>query len=359
MSTNAQVMSVTKTATDGKPVITNLMSKKLAYACRMNPNTWGMALGYCTGAETVGDLKKLLTLMEGGAPELCEKFLVDLFNNNGTRTPGYLINTAGFTEEEVQIAIRLIIYFEEEEEKKENAQRQKVLTLQDSLFAVWSKNGVPENISPNVHAIIKCGDTISFVAYLDSLNIDLMNNHSLKLNVEIDKYGDVIGVEFLDSGNMNHKDQTELLTRMKMNATPAKYVFNRTLKSIDMASIETVDIFENLETIKGNGFYEDPEKIHLMVKYNRKKQQCEIINYYGENNDFKKICEREGINEFFVLNKIVSYLEQTSYDGKLRIEFYICRRKLFVRQRSVGVITSGNMTPKTIIESVRKVNLFE
>ena len=124
MTAKAQVpeTATTTNISEDKPVVTTLMSKKLANACRRNPNTWGMALGYCTGAETVGDLNWTLALMDEGDPEICEKFLLQLYSSNGYRTFLYLEDTAGFTDEELQIATKVVKYLGEKQEQEQQEQ---------------------------------------------------------------------------------------------------------------------------------------------------------------------------------------------------------------------------------------------
>ena len=352
MTTNAQENNSTaKSTSDGKPVVTTLMSKKLAYACRRNPNTWGMALGYCTGAETVGDLKWKLALMDEGDPDLCEKFLVHLFNNNGVRTPGYLTSTAGFTEEEVQLAIRIIQYLEDEEEKMEAIQ-------QESLFAEWTKSGVPQKISPNIHAKIMCNDTISLAPYVDSLNLDEIN---YSLNVEIDEHGEIQRVGLLGTKNSNPEYLPEVFNRLQLYTKPAKYYFDAISKSIDMATSEVVDIFEERDKIAGNRFYYDPSAIHIVVKYDRKKRQCKIIDHYDNNNlkdKFYEMIGKYGLDEASILEELTSHLEKTSYKGRLLIRFYIYRRKLVVKQRERDVIASFKLTPKAIVKDVEDVGIL-
>lgn len=345
MTANAQVNSTAKSTSDGKPVVTTLMSKKLAYACRRNPNTWGMALGYCTGAETVGDLKWKLALMDEGDPDLCEKFLVHLFNNNGVRTPGYLTSTAGFTEEEVQLAIRIIQYLEDEEEKKEAIQ-------QDSLFNTWSNNGVPDDVSPTVHATIRCMDTVSVVKFIDSLDLDTAINYSFY--VEIDEHGMIKSAWSYGSNNSNPKYLEEIIKRLHLQANPAKYNFNAISKSINMATQEVVNIREK---------WENHAKGTIIVKYNRRNNQCKIVedNYTyspGDLNYFKRMCKQANFDEVVVLQDIALQLEQTSVKGEIEIEYEIYMGEILVRQSNVGVISRGNLSPKIIVRKIRKYSFL-
>ena len=353
MTTNAQENNSTaKSTSDGKPVVTTLMSKKLAYACRRYPQTMGMLLAQSTGAETPLALAWKLELMDEGAPEICEKLLWDIYN---ITEPLFQENlqSIGFSSYEISLSVKLVTYLKEKKDKLEKTLleegRKRLIAHEDSLFNAWSKNGVPDNISPTVHATIKCMDTISFVKYIDSLNLDTAINYSFY--VGIDEHGIIKSAWSYGSNNSNPKYLEEIIYRLQLQAEPAKYTFNAISRSIDMGTREAIDIYEKREGIAATDFYHS-DGIYLWVKYNRKKNRCKIASWSLGVVYLEEICKQEGIDESSVLQEIASCLEQTSYSGKLEINFDIYRRELFVKSRSCDIVARGKLRPKTVLKKV-------
>lgn len=354
MTANAQVNSTAKSTSDGKPVVTTLMSKKLAYACRINPQTMGMLLAQSTGAETQLALAWKLELMDEGAPEICEKLLWDLYEITDPLFQENL-QSIGFNSYEISLSVKLVTYLKEEKEKQEKALREenqrKLIALQDSLFNAWSRYGVPDDISPNVHATIKCLDTVSFVKYIDSLDLDTVIKYTFY--VEIDEHGVIKSAWSYDS----HDFLEEILKRLPLQAAPAKYKFNALSKSIDMGSKEELTIYELWEGIatKRDNYRQSSSPITVQVNYNKKKQQCEIVEDIADEELLRSICKREGIEESWIIQELVDYLKQTTYKGKLYITFRLYQRKIKIGQKNCGFIANGLLSPKIDVKNVNEL----
>lgn len=356
MTTNAQENNSTaKSTSDGKPVVTTLMSKKLAYACRKYPKTMGMILAYSTGADTPLALAWKLELMDEGAPEICEKLLWDIYENTDPLFQENLLSI-GFTYSEVVLSTQLITYLKDEKEKQEKMEREesqrRLIARQDSLFNTWSNNGVPDDVSPTVHATIRCMDTVSVVKFIDSLGLDTAINYSFY--VEIDEHGIIKSAWSYGSNNSNPKYLEEIIKRLHLQANPAKYNFNAISKSINMATQEVVNIREK---------WENHAKGTIIVKYNRRNNQCKIVedNYTyspGDFNYFKRMCKQANLDEVAVLQDIALQLEQTSVKGEIEIEYEIYMGEILVRQSNVGVISRGILSPKIIVRKIRKFSFL-
>lgn len=378
LTVNAQVNPVAQSSPKEKPIVTTMMSKKLANACRKYPQTMGMLLARSTGAETTGDLKWKLLLMDEGDPAICEKLLWDLYE---VTNPLFQENlqSIGFDNSEITLSTKLIAYLKVEKlgertnsettlstnsitylnESQKKKQRERIIAQEDSLFNAWSKNGVPEDVLPNVHATIKCTlDTVAFVDYIDSLNLDNIN---YSLMIDIDEHGNVKKRPSQDSNTVNSQYLDELFTHLQLSAKPSKYLFPTIWKSINMATTEMI----NIKTIGKRinvygGFY-------LLVKYKKKKQQLEII----ENGRLlSEICYKEGLDEAMIMQEILSCLKQSPYNGKLRLELEIInqRKLLLIDQRGflypkINLFSNGHdyscfvlqdLPPKITIKNINK-----
>lgn len=220
--------------------------------------------------------------------------------------------------------------------------RERELNTQDSLYLNWSTKGVPADITPNVHAIIKCRDTISFAKYYDNHNLT-----PFLLNVIIDEQGNISSAWLSNQKSSVNNGLTELLAHLQLYAEqPAKYEFYGISKSINMPTTEIVDVKEKMQSCHAYSIWKE-------FKYNKKKNKCRVLEG-GGNLSFKYICEKYGVEKSKALQEIANVLAQTTFKGRVQIAFTFYERILFVNQRNVGVIFECELSPKIIVDSVKE-----
>ena len=217
------------------------------------------------------------------------------------------------------------------------------------------KEGVPDDVEPNVNATLKYSGISKTASFLESLDKNDKIEYLLKIEIEADGSLGRISTdaeELMDSTYLFSLFAFEELSVEQ----PAYYDFPNIEKGIAMRSIENVSICESRKSITHYEPWDAPEyqagdfdSFSLTVKYNLSKNTIKFVKYEDDENRFDRFCNQNNFDKaFFIENDIKKYLTSKELDGKIRIKCQVRKRKVVVKHAG-KFLTGQEIKPKLIV----------
>ena len=331
---------------DNLPNLSQSVYSDLANGCRNNKNmkyliagTWGLMLE--------NEVQSKILLIKSCNKETTFKLLnalyeiqPDLFKEN--------LHAIGLSTQECQECEDAILNLKEKE-------LDKVKANENSILDKWMKEGMPDDVKPNVNATLKYSGIAKTASFIESLDKNAKIKYMLKLKIE-------------DNGSLSSvltnveepMDSTYLFNIFSFDELsieqPAYYDFTNIDKRIAMSSIEKVSIFESRKSITHYEPWDYPEheagdfdSFTLTVKYNLSKNTIKLVKYEDDEYWFDNFCNENNLDKtYFIDNDIKKYLSSKDFDGKVRIKCQIRKRKVVVRHNG-KVLAEQEIKPKLIV----------
>lgn len=338
--TNAQ------THNDDLPDLAQSVYSDLANGCRNNKNmkyliagTWGLMLE--------DEVQSKITLIKSCNKEAAYKLLnalyetqPDLFKEN--------LHAIGLSVQECQECEDAIHNIKKKE-------LEKVKTKEISILDKWMKEGVPDDVYPNVNATLKYSGISKTASFIESL--DKNDKIECLLKIEIEADGSLSSIS-TDAEEL--MDSTYLFSLFSFDELsvehPAYYDFPAIEKGIAMSSIENVSIFESRKSITHYEPWDAPEyqtgdfdSFTLTIKYNLSKNTIKLVKNEDDGNWFDTFCNQNNLDmAYFIDNDIKKYLSSRDLDGKIRIKCQVRKRKVVVKHDG-KLLAEHEIKPKLIV----------
>jgi hypothetical protein len=335
-----------QTHNDDLPDLSKFVYSDLANGCRNNKNmkyliagTWGLMLE--------DEVQSKISLIKSCNKETAYKLLnalyetqPDLFKEN--------LHAIGLSVQECQECADAILTIKKKELNKVKAK-------EISILDQWMKEGVPDDVEPNVNATLKYSGIAKTASFLESLDKNDKIKYLLKIEIEADGSLGRISTdaeELMDSTYLFSLFAFEELSVEQ----PAYYEFPNIEKGIAMSSIENVSIFESRKSITHYEPWDAPEyqagdfdSFSLTVKYNLSKNTIKLVKYEDDENWFDRFCNQNNFDKaFFIENDIKKYLTSKELDGKIRIKCQVRKRKVVVKHAG-KLLAEQEIKPKLIV----------
>lgn len=328
------------------PDLSQSVYSNLASGCKNNKNlkyliagTWGLMLE--------DEVQSKISLIKSCNKEATYKLLNALFE---TQPDSFKENlqAIGLSIQECRECEDAIRVFMEKELDKAKAK-------ETSIFDKWMKEGVPDNVEPSVNATLRYTGIAKTASFIESLAKNDKIKYLLKL--EIDADGSICSV-FPNAEEL--MDSTYLYSLFSFNELsveqPAYYDFPNIDKGIAMSSIERVSINESRKSITHHESWDAPEyqagdfdRFTLTVKHNLSKNTIKLVKSEDDESWFDTFCTQNNLEKaYFIDNDIKEYLTSKGFDGKIRIECQVRRRKVVV-QHNGKLLAEQEIKPKLIV----------
>lgn len=335
-----------QTRDDDLPNLSKSVYSDLANGCRNNKSmkfliagTWGLMLE--------DEVQSKISLIKSCNKEATYKLLNALYETQPDSFKENL-HAIGLSVQECQECEDAILSI-----KKEKLD--KVKAKESSILDKWVKEGVPDDVEPNVNAILKYSGIAKTASFIESLDHNDKIKYLLKIEFETD--GSLSSI-FTDVEEL--MDSTFLFSLFSFDELsveqPAYYDFPNIEKGIAMPSIENVSIFESRKSITHYEPWDAPEyqagdfdSFTLTVKYNLSKNTIKLVKYEDDENWFDSFCNQNNFDKaFFIENDIKKYLSSKELDGKIRIKCQVRKRKVVVKHYG-NVLAEQEIKPKLIV----------
>lgn len=331
---------------DGLPDLSKSVYSDLANGCRNNKNmkyliagTWGLMLE--------DEVQSIISSIKSCNKEAAYKLLNALYKTQPDSFKENL-HAIGLSVQECQECEDAIFNI-----MKKTLDKVKV--KESSILEKWMKEGVPDDVEPNVNATLKYSGIAKTASFIESLDKNEKINYLLKIGIEDD--GSISSV-YPNAEEL--KDTTFLFSLFSFDKLlveqPAYYDFPNIEKGIAMSSIENVSISESRKSITHYEPWDAPDYqagdfdcFTLTVKYNLSKNTIKIEKYEDDENWFDTFCNQNNFDKaYFVDNDIKKYLSSKGFDGKVRMKCQVRKRKVVV-QHDGKLLAEQEIKPKLIV----------
>ena len=335
-----------QTSNDDLPNLSKSIYYVLANGCRKNTNvkyliasTWGLMLE--------SEIQNKISLINSCNKEAAYKLLnalyktqPDLFKEN--------LHALGLSVQECQECENAILTIKKKELNKVKAE-------EISIFDKWKKEGVPDDVVPNVNASLKYSGIAKTASFLESLEKNYKTTYHLKIRIESN--GSICSI-YTDEEEL--KDSMFLFNLFSFDDLsvehPAFYDFTNIDKKIAMSSTENISILESRKSLTHDEPWDAPEYqtrdfdgFTLTVKYNLSKKTIKLVRYEDDENWFDSFCNENNLNKtYFIDNDIKKYLSSKDLDGKIRIKCQVRKRKVVVKHDG-KLLAEQEIKPKLIV----------
>lgn len=227
---------------------------------------------------------------------------------------------------------------------------------ESSVFDDWMKEGVPEDVKPNVNATLKYSGIAKTASFIESLDKNDKIEYLLKLEIDSDGY-----VRSVFPSAEELMDSTYLFSLFSFDdlsvEQSAYYDFPNIKEGIAMPSIEKVSISELRKSVTHYESWDAPEyqagdydSFTLTVKYSSSKNTIKFkTNENAGNWWFDTFCNQHNFDKvYFIENDIKKYLSSKEFNGKVIIKCQVRKRKVVV-QHDGNILAEQEIKPKLIV----------